>query len=47
MKILLTNDDSHQSPLLAFVIQNLKKFAELTIVVPKHEQSWNENLFSF
>jgi 5'-nucleotidase len=40
MKILLTNDDSHQSPLLAIIIENLKKFAELTIVVPKNEQSW-------
>lgn len=40
MKILLTNDDSHQSPLLAIIIENLKKYAELTIVVPKHEQSW-------
>ncbi len=40
MKILLTNDDSHQSPLLAFIIENIKKFADLTIVVPKHEQSW-------
>ena len=40
MRILLTNDDSHQSPLLAFVIDYLRTIAELTIVVPKHEQSW-------
>lgn len=40
MKILLTNDDSHRSPLLAIIIETLKKIAEVTIVVPKHEQSW-------
>ncbi len=40
MKILLTNDDSHISPLLGFVIAKLKAVGDLTVVVPKHEQSW-------
>jgi len=40
MKILLTNDDSHNSPLLSFTIQKLKSLGTLAIVVPEHEQSW-------
>jgi 5'-nucleotidase len=40
MKILLTNDDSHISPLLGFVIAKLRHLGDLTVVVPKHEQSW-------
>ncbi len=40
MRILLTNDDSHRSPLLKFIIDALKEISELTIVVPAHEQSW-------
>ncbi|MFM1846647.1 MAG: 5/3-nucleotidase SurE [Pseudomonadota bacterium] len=40
MKILLTNDDSHISPLLGFIIKKLRSLGELTVVVPKHEQSW-------
>jgi 5'/3'-nucleotidase SurE len=40
MKILLTNDDSHQSPFLKFAIDNLSTAGELTIVVPEDEQSW-------
>lgn len=40
MKILLTNDDSHSSPFLAFIIEKLRTLGELAIVVPKHEQSW-------
>ena len=40
MKILLTNDDSHRSPLLDSVARYLRKLGELTIVVPHHEQSW-------
>lgn len=39
-RILLTNDDSHRSPLLAFVIRALQPYGEVTVVVPKHEQSW-------
>ncbi len=40
MKILLTNDDSHRSPLLAMVAKFLRTMGELSIVVPLHEQSW-------
>lgn len=40
MKILLTNDDSHISPLLGFIIDKLKAVGDLTVVVPKSEQSW-------
>ena len=40
VNILLTNDDSHISPLLALVIEALRGRGTLTIVVPKHEQSW-------
>lgn len=39
-KILLTNDDSHRSPLLELIIEKLAPLGELIIVVPKHEQSW-------
>lgn len=40
MNILLTNDDSHISPLFHFVIDKLKPLGDVTIVVPKEEQSW-------
>jgi len=40
MHILLTNDDSHISPLFRFAIDLLKTLGEVTIVVPKEEQSW-------
>ena len=40
MDILLTNDDSHNSPLFRFAIDFVKTLGEVTIVVPKHEQSW-------
>lgn len=40
MKILLTNDDSHSSPFLEFIVEKLRTLGELAIVVPKHEQSW-------
>ena len=40
MRILLTNDDSHDSPLFLLAIQVLKDLGELTIVVPGQEQSW-------
>lgn len=39
-KILLTNDDSHDSPLFHFAIEALKPFGELYIAVPATEQSW-------
>jgi len=40
MEILLTNDDSHNSPLFEFAIEKLKTMGHLKIVVPKEEQSW-------
>ena len=40
MHILLTNDDSHASPLFRFAIDILKPLGRVTIVVPKEEQSW-------
>ncbi len=40
MDILLTNDDSHRSPLFEFVIRKLADLGSLKIVVPKEEQSW-------
>ena len=39
-KILLTNDDSHDSPLFHFAIDELQKLGDLTISVPATEQSW-------
>ena len=40
MRILLTNDDSHNSPLLKSVIEKLETLGELTVVLPAEEQSW-------
>ena len=40
MKILLTNDDSHDSPLFLMAIELLGEYGELRIVVPAEEQSW-------
>ena len=40
MKVLLTNDDSHSSLLLHFIIAYLKDKVDLTVVVPEVEQSW-------
>ena len=40
MNILITNDDSHDSPLLDFVFSHFKRLGALTVVVPKEEQSW-------
>ena len=39
-RILLTNDDSHDSPLFHFAIDELAKLGELVIAVPAEEQSW-------
>jgi len=47
MHILLTNDDGCRSPLLPVIIRHLAEFAaELTVVVPKHEQSWKSKALS-
>jgi 5'-nucleotidase len=40
MQILLTNDDSHRSPLLEIAIEYFSTFGDVTLVVPLHEQSW-------
>ncbi len=40
MRILLTNDDSHDSPLFWLAIDVLREFGELVIAVPAEEQSW-------
>lgn len=40
MRILLTNDDSHDSPLFLLAISVLGGYGDLTIVVPAREQSW-------
>lgn len=39
-RILLTNDDSHDSPLFLHAIQVLNDKGDLTVVVPAEEQSW-------
>ncbi|MCZ6773739.1 MAG: 5'/3'-nucleotidase SurE [Proteobacteria bacterium] len=38
--ILLTNDDSHDSPLFHHTIDALARLGDLTVVVPAEEQSW-------
>jgi 5'-nucleotidase len=40
MRILLTNDDSHDSPLFLMAIELLDPLGEVTVVVPAREQSW-------
>lgn len=40
MRILLTNDDSHDSPLFLLAISVLQDLGDLTVVVPAQEQSW-------
>ena len=40
MRILLTNDDSHDSPLFLLAIRILKQHGDLIVVVPAQEQSW-------
>lgn len=40
LKILLSNDDSYDSPLLSITIAALKELGELYVAVPAHEQSW-------
>ena len=39
-RILLTNDDSHDSPLFLLAIRALAQLGEVEIVVPATEQSW-------
>ncbi len=40
MHILITNDDSHRSPLLEFAIEHFSKLGDVSLVLPLHEQSW-------
>jgi 5'-nucleotidase len=40
MHILLTNDDSHDSPLFLLAIEILQGLGDVSIVVPAQEQSW-------
>ena len=40
MKILITNDDSHRSPLLELAVEHFSQLGEVSLVVPQHEQSW-------
>ena len=47
MNILLTNDDSHGSPLFAIIIEKLSTLGSLTIVVPNEEQSWTGKSISY
>lgn len=39
-RILLTNDDSHDSPLFHYTISALEQLGHLDVVVPAEEQSW-------
>ena len=39
-RILLTNDDSHDSPLFHYTIAALAQLGDLDVVVPAEEQSW-------
>jgi 5'-nucleotidase len=40
MRILITNDDSHRSPLLELAVKYFSALGEVFLVVPLHEQSW-------
>lgn len=40
LRILLTNDDSHDSPLFHYAIDALRALGEVAIAVPATEQSW-------
>lgn len=41
MDFLLTNDDSHDSPLFPYTIEKLSAMGKVTVVAPKEEQSWS------
>lgn len=40
MRILITNDDGHLSPLLELTVEYFSKLGDVELVVPRHEQSW-------
>lgn len=41
MRIAITNDDSHRSPLLKPLVKFLEKWGEVFLVVTQHEKSWS------
>ena len=47
MKILITNDDSISSPVLLPLAKWTKQFGEVTVVVPKYEQSGKSHCVEF
>jgi len=47
MKILLTNDDGIESPILPLLIPVLSRFGEVTVVAPKVEQSGKSQAIDF
>lgn len=46
MRILITNDDSHRSPLLQLAVDFFSRLGEVHLVVPLHEQSWTSKSMS-
>ncbi len=47
MKILITNDDGIESPVLPALIRWARKFGEVTAIVPKYEQSGKSQSIDF
>lgn len=47
MRILITNDDSMSSPVLASVVRWARKLGDVTVVVPKTEQSGKSQALEF
>ena len=47
MRILITNDDSMSSPVLASFVRWARKLGEVTVVVPKTEQSGKSQALEF
>lgn len=47
MRILITNDDGISAPVLPKFIEWAKKLGEVTVVVPKHEQSGKSQAIDF
>lgn len=46
MRILVTNDDSHSSPLLHPLLERLRELGEVTVCVPAEEKSWTGKCLS-
>ena len=47
MKILITNDDGIDSPILPLLVQYARRFGEVTVVAPKVEQSGKSQALEF